>query len=72
MTFWQFIQAHGIVVAGLVWFLYTSAVNAFPPTGTPFVWGTWLRAFMKEIAQTKPDLSALLTPQQKAVLDKMA
>ena len=65
MTFWQFIQAHYLAIAVGGWFLFTCCVNALPPAGQPFVFGTWLIGTLKEIAQQAPTkFSALSTTEQ--------
>lgn len=68
MTFWQFIQAHYMALAIVAWFIFTCVVNALPPTGTAFVWGTWFMAFLRELAQQAPSKFPVLTPTQQKLL----
>ena len=68
MTFWQFIQAHYLALTVIAWFVFTCIVNALPPTGTAFVFGTWLMAFLRELAQQAPAKFPVLTAEQKKAL----
>ena len=68
MTFWQFIQAHYMILAVVAWFIFTCAVNALPPNGTAFVFGTWFMGFMRELAQQAPAKFPVLTPAQQKIL----
>jgi hypothetical protein len=68
MTFWQFVVAHYVAFIVGLWFIFTSAVNALPAAGTPFVAGTWFMAFLRELAQQAPTKFPVLTAEQKATL----
>lgn len=69
MTVIQFLQAHYVVVIAVLWFVFTSGVNALPAAGTAFVFGTWLMAFLRELAQQAPTKFPILTAaEMKAVM----
>jgi hypothetical protein len=70
MTFFQFVQAHYLAIGLSVWFLFTSAVNALPPTGTPFAFGAWFMGTLREIAQQAPAKFPALTPAQLKALSE--
>jgi hypothetical protein len=73
MTFWQFIQAHYVVVIVAVWFVFTCAVNALPAAGTAFIFGTWFMALLRELAQQAPAKFPILTAaEKKAVMEVRA
>jgi hypothetical protein len=69
MTFSQFIVTHYVALIVAAWFLFTSAVNALPAAGTPFIAGTWFMAFLRELAQQAPTKFPILTAaEMKAVM----
>lgn len=70
MTFWQFIQAHYLVLAALSWFVFTCAVNALGPQGQTFSFSVWFPAFLRELVQQAPTKYPVLsTAQKKALAD---
>jgi len=57
-----------VAITVAAFFVFTSAVNALPAAGQPFVFGTWFMAFLRELAQQAPAKFPVLTAQQQKVL----
>jgi hypothetical protein len=60
-----FVQAHYLLIGGVLLLVFKCSANALPPKGEPFVFSQWFMETWREVAQQAP---TKLTDNQLAIL----